>query len=246
MAIAIVDNRICSEAKATLSDFGFKILEIPSTKRLSPPIASHPDMLIFLHNNKIITEKRFANEEGRDFFSKLKSLAPHIEISLCEEEFEKDYPHDAILNALIIGEAILLRKKSISKSITDYAEKAGLQIIETNQGYPACTTLALGSNLAITADDGAKKALREYGADVFEIRNGDISLPPYEYGFIGGATGIYGKYAFFIGNPALHRDGEKIISACKKASLIPIPLCERNLTDLGRILFIEENIQNNA
>ena len=30
------------------------------------------------------------------------------------------------------------------------------------------------------------------------IENGDISLPPYEYGFIGGASGKDGKRLFFI------------------------------------------------
>ena len=76
MAIAIVDNRMNPLAIEALCAEGFTPLLIPKSERLSPPIASHPDMLLFIHGRTAITEKSFYNYEAREFFARLKSLAP--------------------------------------------------------------------------------------------------------------------------------------------------------------------------
>ena len=97
--------------------------------------------------------------------------------------------------------------------LLSFAEKRGLKICKTKQGYHACTTLALTKNSAITADEGIKKALTAEGIDVTLIENGDISLPPYEYGFIGGASFFDNNTLFTFGDVKKHKNGnDRIIS----------------------------------
>ena len=71
------------------------------------------------------------------------------------------------------------------------------------------------------------------------IENGDISLPPYEYGFIGGAAGVYKNEVYFLGDISLHRSAKKICDAIRAEGFEPVSLSSEPLSDLGRILFID-------
>ena len=98
--------------------------------------------------------------------------------------------------------------------------------------------LTLGNN-AITGDEGMARALTSVGIKVTLISNGDISLPPYDYGFIGGTAGVLGNTVYFLGNPMLYRDGDKIVKAITEAGYKFEALSDEPLSDLGRIIFIE-------
>ena len=241
MRICIVDERMPSEAKRRLTLEGFYIIEAKPDKRLPSPLSSHPDMLFFFHEKTLISSAEYC-EDYPFIFEDLSRLIPGLTIKLTGDVFGKKYPSDAIFNALVIGDKIFLKEDSASESVIAYAKERGLKICKTKQGYPACTTLALTKNSAITADEGIKKALTAEGIDVTLIENGDISLPPYEYGFIGGASGVYKDKLYFIGDVELHRDGEKIKEAAKSHGLTPISLGAFPLCDLGKIIFIESDI----
>jgi hypothetical protein len=113
----------------------------------------------------------------------------------------------------------------------------GFEIINVNQGYPACTVLKLSDSLAITADMGMKKALEKNGIEVYLIENGEISLPPYKYGFIGGCAGIHEDKIYFLGDPSLHPSYEIIKTGASKAGLEIVSLSDEKLSDLGGIMF---------
>ena len=59
MKICIVDERIPDEAKRRLSIDGFYIIEAKKSKNLPAPLASHPDMLLFFNEGKIITYSEY-------------------------------------------------------------------------------------------------------------------------------------------------------------------------------------------
>ena len=82
------------------------------------------------------------------------------------------------------------------------------------------------------------QALSKLGINVTVISNADISLPPYEYGFIGGASGVFGDTVYFLGNPDLHRDGEKIRAAITGAGYKLCALSDEPLYDYGTLIFI--------
>ncbi len=216
---------------------GARVIKLPPSKKLPAPMASHPDMLLFLHNNRIITSAEYC-ERYSYIFSDIRELSASAEFTFTDDTFGSEYPHDAIFNALTVGNRIFLKKDTASKSLISYANSRGLDIIPTKQGYPACTTLAFGSS-AVTADVGMARLLSDAGINVTVIENGDILLPPYEYGFIGGAAGVYKNEVYFLGDISLHRDAERICDAIRAEGFSPISLSDEALVDLGRILFID-------
>ena len=234
--ICLVDERISEKCERSLLKRGFRVIKMPRSEKLSSPIASHPDMLLFCDNQTIITSAEYC-EAFPYIFSDIREFSG-ASLLFADEAYEPRYPKDAIFNALRIGEYIFFKEDTVSKAIKEYSEKNGLTAIAVNQGYPACTVLAFGSN-AITADMGMARALAGVGINVTMISNGDISLPPYDYGFIGGASGVLGNTVYFIGDPMLHRDGKKIVNAITEAGYKIEALSDEPLADFGRIIFVE-------
>ena len=71
------------------------------------------------------------------------------------------------------------------------------------------------------------------------IENGGIQLPPYEYGFIGGASGVYKDKVYFLGNLDLHPSKNIIKSVCQLANITSVSLSDGELADIGRIIFLD-------
>lgn len=234
--ICLVDERISEKCERGLLKRGFRVIKMPGSDRLSPPVSAHPDILLFYHNNNIITSAEYC-EKFPYVFSYIREFS-EASITFTSDIQEPKYPNDAIFNALAIGDCIFLKEDTVSDSIKTYAKKNGLRIISVKQGYPACTALAFGCS-AITADEGMKRALTQAGFCVTLISNGDISLPPYEYGFIGGTAGISGKTVYFLGDVLLHRDGQKIVDAIHNEGYSYVSLSDEPLADLGRIIFVD-------
>jgi hypothetical protein len=146
------------------------------------------------------------------------------------------------MNALCLGKKIFARLESLSPAIKSAASTKGYELINVSQGYPACTTLKLNESTAITSDVGTARIMSENGISVTLIENGDITLPPYEYGFIGGASGVYKDTVFFLGDVTTHRDKDKILSAISCAGMKARSLSDEPLCDLGGIIFICNNV----
>lgn len=216
---------------------GARIIKLPPSEKLPAPMASHPDMLLFFHGNRIITSAEYC-ERYSYIFSDIREFSASAEFTFTEDVFGKEYPKDAIFNALCAKNRIFLKSDTASEAVLSYAEKNGLEVIPTKQGYPACTVLTFG-NAAITADVGMARALKDSGINVTLIENGDIALPPYEYGFIGGTSGVYKNEIYFLGDIGTHRDGKKICRAIRSEGFTPISLSDEPLVDLGRIIFID-------
>ena len=234
--LAITDCRVPAECESRLSALGFTVLKLPPFEKLPPSVASHTDMLLFLLGDTLVTSREYYNRAS-DFFIKLKEYKPELNIVYSKREIEAVYPYDCILNALVIGDALYCKADTVSDEIKALAEKQGLRIISSKQGYPACTVLKAGADTAITADRGMYKALSESGVNATLIQNGGISLPPYEYGFIGGTSGFHGGTVYFLGDPKLHPSCDEIIGALERSGYEYISLYNGELLDLGGILF---------
>ena len=236
MKCAIVDERISEKCKRALLIRGFYIIKLPAAKNLGEAVKSHPDMIMFRHGNRIITSAEYC-EDYSYIFSDLREYSEGTSFTFTADEMEKEYPKDAVFNALVIGERLFAKCDTVSPAVLEYARSSGLETVHVNQGYPACTTLAFGGS-AITADRGMARTLKESGIRVTEISNGGISLPPYEYGFIGGASGVFGNTVYFLGNIDTHPDSELIKYAIRYEGYDYISLSDEPLADLGRIIFL--------
>lgn len=237
MPIALVDTRISEASERGLLKRGFKVLRMPPAKGLPEAMASHPDMLIAKLGDNIITTADYI-DKAPYIFSDIREYAPHIKIHVTDEVFSERYPKDAILNLLVMGKRVFAKRDSVSSKLLELAGKLGFEIVNTRQGYPACTVLALSENEAITADRGLALTLEKYGISVSLIENGSISLPPYEYGFIGGASGVFENNVYFIGNPHSHTSYDVISQRINALGMNIISLCDGQLSDFGKIIFL--------
>ncbi len=237
MKIAIIDERTPLLAERKLSMYGFFVLRTKSYYKLPTPLSAHPDMLIYKDSGVLISSAAYV-EAAPMLFDDLSRLT-RLNFRLTSSDFSDTYPKDCIFNALLIGNKLFAKTDSIDPAVLTLARECGREIIHVNQGYPACTVLTLNDSAAITADLGMRDALVRSGIDVTLIENGGISLPPYEYGFIGGCAGVYDGCVYFLGNPTTHPSWSAIESALLRVGLRFISLFDGPLLDLGRIVFAE-------
>ena len=231
MRIILVDERISETIERSLYKIGVRPIRLPKDPCLGEAVRSHPDTLIFHHGSRLITTADYCDVAAY-IFSDIREMTDDVKISFTADMRGRKYPLDCQMNALVIGNRIFCNQNHLSKAIIEYADENGLTISHTNQGYPACTTLAFG-NSAITADCGMAKALRNEGVNVLQITEGHIALPPHEYGFIGGASVVIGNKVCFYGDIKRHPDGEAIISFIRENRFEPISLSDEPLVDFG-------------
>lgn len=238
---ALVDERISDKCLDSLKSYGFLPIKLPKIEGLPTPIASHTDIITFNIHGKLFFSKSYFDA----FFDVLSPLFSENIIVTPEMQGGK-YPLDAIFNGLLIGDKLFCKCDTFSKEILAHAKKLGIKVISVKQGYPACTALKISENAAVTADRGMANALRGEGISVLDIENGGIYLPPYEYGFIGGAGALYGDTVFFLGDISKHPYADKILSFIKENGKRAVSLSDEPLSDLGGIVFIEKYIQHNC
>ena len=238
--IAIVDTRIPWECERALTLRGYYVIKLPPSHRLGEAVASHPDMLIARLGEDYVTTTDYLDEAAFAIQDIYDTVHPHFHFA--DEVHGGCYPADAILNSLVMGRRIFLRKESASPYLLSLARERGYEIVGVKQGYAACTVLKLSEEAAITADGGMARALTECGIRVYKIENGGISLPPYEYGFIGGASGVDGGCVYTLGSPEGHPSYEVIKAATAAEGLTLVPLGRGMLRDLGGILFCEGDL----
>ena len=236
MKTIIVDQRITDKCEYSLLKEGFFIIKLPADNSLGQAVESHPDTVMLYADGEIVTTADYCDTAAY-VFSDLREYCPNVKISFTADIRKPEYPYDCLMNALVIGKRIFRKTDTVSDAILELAKRKGYEICHVNQGYPACTVLAFG-NSAITADRGMAKVLEEKGIKVTIISQGAISLPPHEYGFIGGASGVYNKKVYFFGDINKHPDCEIIKRAIEDEGYTPISLSSEPLSDFGGIIFL--------
>ena len=234
----ITDHKINEAASSALLRRGYEPIYMPPASFLQEGVSSHPDMLIFLGFGRLSCHKRYYESNA--------SLIDHIcetaalTLTLSDEATGDRYPEDVLFNACIVGNRLICNERTISKLILASARELGYEIIHVSQGYTKCSICKVSESAIITSDKAIAAACASAKIDVWQICEGHISLPPYEYGFIGGASGIWQDKVYFCGSLSAHPDGEKIEEFCKKHGKIAVSLSNGELQDVGSCYFIEE------
>ena len=229
---AFCSSRITKDIKNALSAQGVTVIEIPDSPFLPYPVASHADMLCF-YNRKdtVIIEKETLE----------KIIFPIKGIKVITDRFTHDsineYPSDIRFNAALFEGFLFCREKYISPAIL---ENVKAKIVDVKQGYAACSVCRVNSYSFITSDISLKKAGDKCGLDVLLIKPGHIGIDCYDYGFIGGASGLYQNKLFFTGDISLHPDYDKIHKFIHNRGVEEIKLSDSPLFDYGGILFVQK------
>ena len=220
--LLIIDVRYVSLAK---EKWGKEYEIIPSFthKKLQKPVCSHPDMTILPIGDVFV-----CCPESFDYY---KSFLGNRVIS-GKTTLSSHYPNDIAYNVLIYKNKAFAKKDYIDSVALQELKKQNIELINVNQGYAKCSC-AVCDNGVITADNSIFKSLCENGVNSLKITSGNVKLTGYDYGFIGGASGIIDGKLTFFGDVSKHPDFLKISKFCDFDYFSDFPL-----TDVGTIFCI--------
>lgn len=225
----LLGESVPQNCRKTLTESGYAFEILPPWNALPKPIRTHPDMLVYQLRDGLLLAGDYYRE-NKQFFDKLS-----VSLTVDESIHGGEYPWHCALNALRMGTTVFGNAKALSAYIVKDAEN----LKNVRQGYANCSTCAVCENAAITADCGMAHAMSKNAIDVMLISSGNILLPGYDTGFIGGAalTLSYDTIAFF-GNPMRHPDGQKIIAYIESRGKKVFSLSDDILLDCGGAILL--------
>ncbi len=245
MVYVFYDYRAPEKIREGLIAAGFIPLEVRGSDGLSEAVHGHADLNV-LNIGKTLVVRR----EVAEYYPALLSCEGVV---VSDEMTKAQYPDEAKFCAKVAGET-LYHGKVVADDVLRVAEAEGLSCQMIRQGYVACNLLVVDASHAITSDASVAKALSLHGVEVLQIRDGFVSLPPYPYGFIGGASGVYRDIVYFLGDVMRHPDGERMVAFITSCEKNVVSLSRGELFDGGGLVFFEselpltvgENAKNNS
>ncbi len=234
--MVFISNQLPDAYAAHLRAGGISCIPLPADPRLSLPVASHPDMLLFLGDHTLITDQVYYQLAKKEI--DLACTKGLCSLTLTNEPPQANYPGDIRFNAAQVGHYLFCHPMHTSPSVLAYAQTHTLTLIPIQQGYARCSLCPVGDRALITSDQGIAKAAKKHDLDVLLIHQGHVMLPGYSYGFIGGCCGSLGHRLFFCGDPLLHPSGDAILAFVQAHGYEPITMPGLPLYDSGSLLFI--------
>ncbi len=222
----IISQDAPEKAKERLIDLGYSLVESFKLKSVSPAVSCHPDMQIVKAGDKWIC--------CPECYGYYREYISSDNLVMGKTKLESLYPKDIAYNVAVTSEVAIHNFKYTDE---EFINNCYLEKINVSQGYSKCNLCIVGDRAFITSDAGMYKELIKHGCDVLLISSGEISLPGYDYGFIGGASGLLDdKTLAFCGNVYHHSDGKKIAKFCEKYGVEIICLTDKELVDIGTII----------
>lgn len=220
---------ISKKQEAALSRMGYDVRRLPPEAALPHAVCRHPDMLMAkLPSGKLLIQESYfrANEV---------LLSPFVStFVLTSDTLGGTYPDDVKFNALPVGDT-LYGGRTVSQTLCS----AYSEFVEIRQGYAHCAACRVGNGI-VTADRSLYAALIENGVDALLIESGHIALPPYGYGFIGGASlTLFDTCTAFFGKIEDHPDYGAMKRFADDRGVTLLSLSDEPLTDYGGGYVIE-------
>lgn len=228
---------ICgTEDEAVLDYFrnnDISVIGISPNINIDNAVSTHADMaLLHLGNNVVIADKNQTN-----LSDELQALG--IVVNYTQKEIFGNYPSDVALNFAVVGNYVIGNFKYADENLMNMI--ADKKRINVKQGYCKCSVLIVDENAVITDDESIYRKTTENGIEALLVSKGDISLPGYEYGFIGGASGKISKNTIvFFGDISKHDDFEKIVSFIESHDCKYVCTDNKKLRDIGGFISVIE------
>ena len=219
--------------KCVFNELAIKVVNVTENPLLDPPVSKHGDIL--------------ANYVGKSTF-----LADKNQVDLCKfikdnggksiiiENIKSPYPNDCLLNFADIGDYIICNKSILTEDIAEILPDK--PIIDVKQGYSKCSVCICSRNTIITDDKSVFNAVSRYdNIKSLLIEKGTVRINKYDYGFIGGCSGLIDKNTLlFNGDLLFHSDFDKIKKFLYDNGINYIDIKGKPLIDIGSIIPIME------
>ena len=210
---------------------GVECIGIPGNSGIDKRLEYHAD-LSMIHVMGIIVGCS-SNISG----SKLEAFLKDAGFLIVEPESQPghSYPEDAVLNISMLGNHLIYNEKTASKRIIGLFDgKPEYTHVKVKQGYAGCSICRIDNNSLITADRGIYTSAVQNGIDALLISEGFISLPGFNYGFIGGASIKISEHKIaFTGLLDSHPDKNRIEDFIRAHDIEIEYLTDMNAFDIG-------------
>ena len=230
--LCLCDERTPRDVIEALTRLGFDVTPLPLCDSLPEPVRGHTDLLVFPDGRFLTVSRGYYEKNSVLIDSVCKKSGLTLRFST--REAGGKYPYDCLLCAAISGDRLLYCSKSTDPSITERFDL----LVDLPQGYVKCSCAILADGSIITADRGIAKVTLAEGIDTLLISPGHVDLPGYDYGFIGGASGLCGDTLYFCGDLDLHPDAEAIKEFAISHGTKCVSLGKNKLYDVGSLIFI--------
>lgn len=220
-----------SYIKQALERRDITVVEVEPHPHLAGPVCSHADMLLHpLEGGRALIAKRSG--------TLAVDLRVHGFVVLeTEQRLTAAYPGDVALNCFALGNKLYGKVESIDRNLLNIYQMGGVEVVPVSQGYTKCSTCIVDKGSIITADKSIASAANGNGIEVLLISEGHIALPGYNYGFIGGCSGLLDERMLaFTGDILRHPDGAQILYFCAQRGVDIVCLQEGVLCDVGGIV----------
>ncbi len=215
----------------SLNSIGINTILAEKCNFLNEAECHHADMqCVHLGNNEI-----FVLSECNNLKRQLEDLK--FNVYTTQKRLKKNYPHNVLLNACILGDTIICNPDTVDKELLQKHRK----VISVKQGYCRCSIAVVSQNAVITADEGIYRSLKNSDIDCLKISTGNIELPGFDYGFIGGCCGKLSKDILaFSGKLESHPNSDNIKAFLRNYNVYSENLNNEKLIDIGGILPVME------
>ena len=102
---ALIDSRASKASLSALRNYGYTLILMPPADYLDRPVASHTDMLLFIGFGRLFCHARYY-ERNKELIDHIVLLSK-LDLTISHEETGKEYPHDVLFNACLIGNKLI-------------------------------------------------------------------------------------------------------------------------------------------
>ena len=231
VGLCAIGERYRPQLGRALEALGAEPLWLPDAPGADGRVAGHADLSLLHLGGRLI----------------VSSCSGKTDAELVRRGFElvscpgpgREYPADCSLNACIAGGCFIHRLDITAPAALENA--AGLELVNTAQGYAKCSACVVDGRSIMTADRGIAAAARKRGLDVLELSPGYVELEGFPYGFLGGACFKCAPDVMaFTGRIDGHPDFERIEAFLAARSIRPVYLTDRAVFDVGSVLPLTE------
>ncbi|MDF2950041.1 MAG: hypothetical protein K0R07_2088 [Sedimentibacter sp.] len=187
----IVDYRVTDEIVDYLKKLNIEPIKTIKCTDIQEPVDGHPDMVI----HPIDFETFVVAPNVYDYYRNVLENKS-IKVIKGGKTLCRNYPEDIAYNVARIGRYAVHNLQHTDQVLKYYLEEAGIEFIHVNQGYSKCSIAAVNDNKALTSDLTLHEKLKSYNIDCMFINPEVVNLKGYNYGFIGGCTGLINEKIF--------------------------------------------------
>lgn len=207
------------------------VILVPGDPRLDPRISSHPDLVVTIVDNNLIIDEGASPR----LFAQLDALElPYVRSS---QPLKNEYPYDIAYNAVVTKYHLIHNLAYTNPLILQHCKNSGKTLVNVKQGYGKCSTVLLDDRHLISSDSGICRSVRDLAdISILPVQPGFVELEGFDYGFLGGCSGVIDDTVVFHGDLSRHSDFHKIKEFIKAAGKKLLYFTDFPLRDIGSIL----------